>query len=125
MAGILFEDIFDVKDIDPEGKKFDRGELGPAPPLPPPLPPGLPQPGPARVFPAPPRSSRCPCSPPPPPGSGSRPEGARVPARAGEGALLSPSPRGPSLCWSLTPLLSQCRACTARASPSRWISSWT
>lgn len=25
MAGILFEDIFDVKDIDPEGKKFDRG----------------------------------------------------------------------------------------------------
>ncbi|XP_038953305.1 DNA-directed RNA polymerases I, II, and III subunit RPABC3-like [Rattus norvegicus] len=23
-AGILFEDIFDVKDIDPEGKKFDR-----------------------------------------------------------------------------------------------------
>lgn len=29
MAGILFEDIFDVKDIDPEGKKFDRGELEP------------------------------------------------------------------------------------------------
>lgn len=28
MAGILFEDIFDVKDIDPEGKKFDRGEWG-------------------------------------------------------------------------------------------------
>lgn len=27
MAGILFEDIFDVKDIDPDGKKFDRGEL--------------------------------------------------------------------------------------------------
>ncbi|XP_037381112.1 DNA-directed RNA polymerases I, II, and III subunit RPABC3 isoform X2 [Talpa occidentalis] len=26
MAGILFEDIFDVKDIDPEGKKFDRGD---------------------------------------------------------------------------------------------------
>ena len=25
MSGILFEDIFDVKDIDPEGKKFDRG----------------------------------------------------------------------------------------------------
>ncbi|KAM8954002.1 DNA-directed RNA polymerases I, II, and III subunit RPABC3 isoform 1-T1 [Pelodytes ibericus] len=24
MAGILFEDIFDVKDIDPEGRKFDR-----------------------------------------------------------------------------------------------------
>ncbi|KAK8727485.1 hypothetical protein OTU49_009579 [Cherax quadricarinatus] len=24
MAGILFEDIFDVKDIDPDGKKFDR-----------------------------------------------------------------------------------------------------
>src|SRR5688500_13388032 len=24
MSGILFEDIFDVKDIDPEGKKFDR-----------------------------------------------------------------------------------------------------
>lgn len=32
MAGILFEDIFDVKDIDPEGKKFDRGEWGPATP---------------------------------------------------------------------------------------------
>lgn len=28
MAGILFEDIFDVKDIDPEGKKFDRGKRG-------------------------------------------------------------------------------------------------
>lgn len=26
MAGILFEDIFDVKDIDPDGKKFDRGK---------------------------------------------------------------------------------------------------
>lgn len=26
MAGILFEDIFDVKDIDPDGKKFDRGQ---------------------------------------------------------------------------------------------------
>ena len=26
MAGVLSEDIFDVKDIDPEGKKFDRGE---------------------------------------------------------------------------------------------------
>lgn len=25
MAGVLFEDIFDVKDIDPDGKKFDRG----------------------------------------------------------------------------------------------------
>ena len=24
MADVLFEDIFDVKDIDPEGKKFDR-----------------------------------------------------------------------------------------------------
>ena len=24
MAGVLFEDIFDVKDMDPEGKKFDR-----------------------------------------------------------------------------------------------------
>ena len=24
MAGVLFEDIFDVKDIDPEGKKFER-----------------------------------------------------------------------------------------------------
>ncbi|XP_077985501.1 DNA-directed RNA polymerases I, II, and III subunit RPABC3-like [Glandiceps talaboti] len=24
MSGVLFEDIFDVKDIDPEGKKFDR-----------------------------------------------------------------------------------------------------
>lgn len=27
MAGILFEDIFDVKDIDPDGKKFDRGNV--------------------------------------------------------------------------------------------------
>lgn len=27
MAGILFEDIFDVKDIDPEGKKFERGKF--------------------------------------------------------------------------------------------------
>ena len=26
MTGILFEDIFDVKDIDPDGKKFDRGK---------------------------------------------------------------------------------------------------
>ena len=25
MAGVRFEDIFDVKDINPEGKKFDRG----------------------------------------------------------------------------------------------------
>jgi len=25
MAGVLFEDIFDVKDIDPDGKKFDKG----------------------------------------------------------------------------------------------------
>ena len=25
MAGVLFEDIFDVKDINAEGKKFDRG----------------------------------------------------------------------------------------------------
>lgn len=25
MAGVLFEDIFDVKDVDPDGKKFDRG----------------------------------------------------------------------------------------------------
>jgi len=24
MAGVLFEDIFDVKDIDPDGKQFDR-----------------------------------------------------------------------------------------------------
>ncbi|XP_052831210.1 DNA-directed RNA polymerases I, II, and III subunit RPABC3 isoform X3 [Octopus bimaculoides] len=24
MAGVLFEDIFDVKDLDPDGKKFDR-----------------------------------------------------------------------------------------------------
>lgn len=27
MAGVLFEDIFDVKDIDPDGKKFDRGKV--------------------------------------------------------------------------------------------------
>ena len=27
MALILFEDIFDVKDIDPDGKKFERGTL--------------------------------------------------------------------------------------------------
>ena len=25
MAGVVFEDIFDVKDIDPGGKKFERG----------------------------------------------------------------------------------------------------
>jgi len=29
MAGVLFEDIFDVKDIDPEGKKFERGKFQP------------------------------------------------------------------------------------------------
>ena len=27
MAGVLFEDIFDVKDIDQDGKKFDRGKF--------------------------------------------------------------------------------------------------
>lgn len=27
MGDILFEDIFDVKDIDPDGQKFDRGNL--------------------------------------------------------------------------------------------------
>ena len=27
MAGVLFEDIFDVKDIDPDGKQFDRGKM--------------------------------------------------------------------------------------------------
>ena len=27
MAGVVFEDIFDVKDIDPGGKKFDRGKI--------------------------------------------------------------------------------------------------
>ena len=27
MALILFEDIFDVKDIDPDGKKFERGTI--------------------------------------------------------------------------------------------------
>lgn len=27
MAGVLFEDIFNVKDIDPDGKQFDRGKL--------------------------------------------------------------------------------------------------
>ena len=26
MAGVVFEDIFDVKDIDPGGKKFERGK---------------------------------------------------------------------------------------------------
>ena len=26
MAGVLFEDIFDVKDVDPDGKKFERGK---------------------------------------------------------------------------------------------------
>lgn len=26
MAGVLFEDIFNVKDIDPTGKQFDRGK---------------------------------------------------------------------------------------------------
>lgn len=24
MTGVLFEDIFNIKDMDPEGKKFDR-----------------------------------------------------------------------------------------------------
>ena len=27
MAGVLFEDIFDVKDIDTDGKKFDKGKI--------------------------------------------------------------------------------------------------
>ena len=27
MAGVLFEDIFDIKDVDPEGKQFDRGNF--------------------------------------------------------------------------------------------------
>ena len=27
MAGVLFEDIFDVKDINPEGQMFDRGKF--------------------------------------------------------------------------------------------------
>lgn len=27
MAAVLFEDIFDIKNIDPEGKKFDRGKF--------------------------------------------------------------------------------------------------
>ena len=27
MASTLFEDIFDVKDIDPDGKKFERGSM--------------------------------------------------------------------------------------------------
>jgi hypothetical protein len=27
MSGILFEDIFDIKDVDPEGKQFDRGKI--------------------------------------------------------------------------------------------------
>ena len=27
MDDIIFEDIFDVKDIDPDGPKFDRGNL--------------------------------------------------------------------------------------------------
>ncbi|XP_071841725.1 DNA-directed RNA polymerases I, II, and III subunit RPABC3-like isoform X2 [Apostichopus japonicus] len=26
MSGVLFEDIFDCKDKDPDGKKFDRGD---------------------------------------------------------------------------------------------------
>ena len=25
MAGVLFEDMFDVKDVNPDGKKFDKG----------------------------------------------------------------------------------------------------
>ena len=33
MAGILVEDIFDVKDIDPTGKKFERGNSGSFPVL--------------------------------------------------------------------------------------------
>lgn len=28
VSTILFEDIFDVKDIDQDGKKFERGEVG-------------------------------------------------------------------------------------------------
>lgn len=27
MDDIIFEDIFDVKDIDPDGPKFDRGKF--------------------------------------------------------------------------------------------------
>jgi len=27
MSGILFKDTFEVKDTDPEGKKFDRGNI--------------------------------------------------------------------------------------------------
>lgn len=29
MSGVLFEDIFDCKDKDPDGKKFDRGKMTP------------------------------------------------------------------------------------------------
>lgn len=58
MAGILFEDIFDVKDIDPEGKKFDRGEWGPRAASPP-----------ARPWAAP---RRTPSGPAPPPAGAAR-----------------------------------------------------
>lgn len=64
MAGILFEDIFDVKDIDPEGKKFDRGEWGPAPPARPRLLPAGPPPGPP-----PPQAGAAPRCPPAGPGA--------------------------------------------------------
>lgn len=26
MSGLIFDDMFHVKDVDPDGKKFDRGE---------------------------------------------------------------------------------------------------
>lgn len=31
VSAILFEDIFDVKDIDQDGKKFERGLFSPGP----------------------------------------------------------------------------------------------
>lgn len=92
MAGILFEDIFDVKDIDPEGKKFDRGELEPSCSHP--------------LFPEPLLSFGPPSGP-----------GADVGGGTGVGAAWPNRGRPPRS--------TQCLACTARASPSRWTSSWT
>lgn len=92
MAGILFEDIFDVKDIDPEGKKFDRGELEPSCSQP--------------LFPEPLLSFGPPSGP-----------GADVGGGTGVGAAWPNRGRPPRS--------TQCLACTARASPSRWTSSWT
>lgn len=103
MAGILFEDIFDVKDIDPEGKKFDRGELGPGPLLPVPRRPVPPARAPPRV--GSPRSA--PAAPP-------LPQGFPSPA-----AVPSAPPRAPCLAL-LAPLCSSRCPCTPPSAAGRW-----